>query len=123
MKLGLIFLKIQLAIPGYAIPTYERMKDTLIPEKRRLVRAMMEQIIAKSVRVSTVLDLWSSKSMNGYLGVSLSGVNDDFKPFNFVLACREVKERHTSENILRVYEEIIQSWNLSSKIETICYKY
>jgi hypothetical protein len=53
--------------------------------------------------------------MNGYMGVSISGVSD-FTPFNFILAFREIKGRHTSVNILRLYEEIIQSWNLSNKV-------
>ena len=69
----------------------------------------MEIIFEKSKRLSTIIDLWSSKLMDGYMGVSISGVNENFMPFNFVLACREIIGSHTSANAFRAFTKTLFS--------------
>lgn len=65
-----------------------------------------------------MLDLWSSKKMEGFMGMTASGVGSDSKPFTVLVACRKIEGKHTAEKIAEEYDEIMQKWNLSSKVKT-----
>src|SRR6266498_2328043 len=68
---------------------------------------------------SLTLDLWTSRSRAGYLDVTCSFVNIQFKLYEATLAIEYLKYPHTSENIVNCLNQIIKKWNLDGKIFTI----
>ena len=79
------------AVPDYQLPSYERMRDTLIPHLYEEVAKTVEKHIASSPACSVMMDLWSSKSIEGFLGGQLfcSAVTCDYEPFTAFLSLRE----------------------------------
>lgn len=60
------------------------------------------------------MDIWSSKSMDGYIGFTCSAVSDDFEKFVVFLGVRKMHGRHTSQAILAEYEQLLQDWKIPS---------
>lgn len=98
------------------MPCYEKMRDTLIPEKQKHTKDFIGKKLQEVDHLCVHIDLWSSKSMDGYLGLSVAGVTRAFVPFKYYLACRNIKGRHTGQSILAEYEDIVQSWGLQNKV-------
>jgi len=64
------------------------------------------------------MDLWSSKTMRGYLGISCTGVTEDYEPFNAFLTLRPMQGSHTGEAIFAEYESVMKDWNITNKVNT-----
>ncbi len=60
------------------------------------------------------MDIWSSKSMDGYIGFTCSAVTDEFEKFVVFLGIRKMHGRHTSQAILAEYEQLLQDWKIPS---------
>nr|CAH0105858.1 unnamed protein product [Daphnia galeata] len=102
--------------PIYKIPSYEKMRDTVIPSMySRIVEGVKE--ILNSCDVATImLDLWSSNSMLGFMGVSFSSVTADYIPFTCFLNMKEMPKNHTAEAILSESECVFSDWGLNGKV-------
>ena len=92
------------------------MRDTLIPEKQRKTKEFIAKKLENVSNLCAHIDLWSSKSMDGYLGLSVSGIDKNFVPFKAYLACCHVQGSHTGKRILSEYEDIVQNWGLQNKV-------
>lgn len=57
-------------------------------------------------------DLWSSKTMEAYLGLTIHYVTTNFELRSFILSVAPVRGRHTGENIKTWLEYQLTSWNL-----------
>ncbi len=68
--------------------------------------------------VSLTCDGWTSKGHNSYLGVTVHFV-DDWILKSYVLALKHVTKKHTAENLLSELREVIEEWDLSSKVTTV----
>ena len=97
------------------------MRERLIPAKKRVTKDFIEQELKNIKTLCAHIDIWSSKKMDGYLGISVAGIKDDFSCFKAYLACKNIKGRHTGLAILRVYEEVVQLWKLQNKVHTFLY--
>lgn len=103
-------------MPGYDIPSYERLRDTLIPERYQELREEITRLIDTSYSCSIILDIWSSPSMKSYLGVSCSFVTETFVPFTCFLTLKEMPKHHTAAAIFAEYEAIMEEWKISKKV-------
>ncbi|KAK4028077.1 hypothetical protein OUZ56_017257 [Daphnia magna] len=55
------------AVPGYKLPGIERMRYKIIPDIFHTTRDKLMKIIKESTSFTIILDIWSSKSMMGYI--------------------------------------------------------
>ncbi|KZS05463.1 Uncharacterized protein APZ42_031370 [Daphnia magna] len=55
------------AVPGYKLPGIERMRYKIIPDIVHTTRDKLMKIIKESTSFTIILDIWSSKSMMGYI--------------------------------------------------------
>lgn len=92
------------------------MRDTLIPKQKQEICHYIRNMLQDVNSVSVMMDLWSKKNMEGFIGVSICGVTKSYSPFNMLLASRQVIGRHTGERIIAKYEDIIKSWGLEKKV-------
>ena len=104
------------AAPSYNIPSPAKLREKLIPrlleESEKALKAKLDQ--AKSITV--MLDLWSSKAMDGYLGLSCKGVTKEFEPFHGFLDIPKLAGSHTGKAICEVYKRVVKEYNLHNKV-------
>jgi hypothetical protein len=105
--------------PFYELPSDKRIKELLVDGynycKQEIIRLFEQDVTSCSL----TLDLWTSRSRAGYLGVTCSFVNAQFELHEAILAIRYLKYPHTSKSIVECLNQIIQEWNLNEKVFTI----
>ena len=101
-------------MPDYSIPCPETMRKTL-PQVYKAAKDRIFHKLAACVSFSIIIDIWSSKSMLGFIGFTCFAVTPDFGLINCFLGLRQVFGSHTSQAILAQYEEIMKEWNLTDR--------
>ncbi|KZS10217.1 Uncharacterized protein APZ42_025370 [Daphnia magna] len=112
-----VFLRLILFIaPTYNIPSYEKMRDTIIPSIYARTAEVVKTVLKSCNVVTIMLDLWSSNSMVGFMGVSCSSVTADYVPFTCFLNMKEMPSNHTAEAIQSKSECVVSDWELNGKV-------
>ena len=106
------------AQPAYTLPSRKHLSTKILPEKtRRLHDDICEQLTDVSAMCLTI-DIWSNRTMKAYIGITGHYIKD-FKMQSVMLACRRFKGSRTAENILSMYQQVTDSFNLDGKITSI----
>ncbi|XP_046543879.1 E3 SUMO-protein ligase ZBED1-like [Haliotis rubra] len=104
--------------PRFVIPSRKHLTSSLITKKCEEIILAMKQDFEKTESVCVTIDLWSSRQMRGFIGIT--GHYISYWHLESVThGCKQFTGRHTAENILQHYEETIATFNLSSKITNI----
>lgn len=61
-------------------------------------------------------DIWSSAGMKDYLGITLSGVTENFESFTCLFDCKKIEDRHTGAKITADYEELVAERSVLKKL-------
>lgn len=101
---------------GYKLPSVERMRNSLIPNIVDRTKQKAMAIIDQCTCFTIILDIWSSKNMDGYIGFQLIGVSKYFERYHIFLGVKKMTERHTANNVLAEYESMVQRWNIPIKL-------
>ena len=104
--------------PLYELPSDKKVKELLV-NSYNYCKGEIVHLFEGVTSCSLTLDLWTSRSRAGYLGVTCSFVNIQFELCEATLAIEYLKYPHTSENIVDCLNQIIKKWNLDGKIFTI----
>ena len=99
-------------VPGYNLPTCRTFTRKL-EEKLTTCKASIRNLLRDVKYASTTTDLWSSITMDSFLGVTMHFVDAEFKLVNLVLATKEVSGAHTGENIAAWLEAILEDYEVS----------
>lgn len=102
----------QFGMEGYKLPGVEKMRNKLIPSLVSVTKQEVLKIILACLSFTIMLDIWSSKNMMGYIGFVCNCVNSDFERFTIFLCLKKMTNRHTAENILAEYEQVLLDWNI-----------
>ena len=105
-------------MPFYQIPSVERIRDTLLPNLFNKTKEAVQNKLSQATSVAMIMDIWSSKNMEGYIGLSASFLTDSFESFVCLLALRRIYGRHTGEAIAAEYDIKAREWNVSNKVLT-----
>ncbi|CAC5386803.1 unnamed protein product [Mytilus coruscus] len=90
-------------------------KTSIVVTHLKEVRQLLHDNLKKAGHICFTVDLWSNRSMKGFLGITAHYVlNWEMK--SAMIACKRFKGRHTAENILHEYEECITSFNINDKM-------
>ena len=73
----------------------------------------------EATSISLTLDLWTSRSRQGYLGVTCSFIDSKWKLKEFTLTIEHVRYPHTAIHILETLELVLKEWNIRDKVYTI----
>ncbi|KAG0416688.1 hypothetical protein HPB47_006225 [Ixodes persulcatus] len=68
------------------------------------------------VEDASFIDMINYYAMPDYVCVTVHVMDQDFMQHVYVLACREMPEDHTAENILRFLQAVIEEWDLPDSI-------
>ncbi|CAB4440482.1 unnamed protein product [Rhizophagus irregularis] len=103
----------------YELPSDKKVKELSVKGynycKQEIIH-LLEQGVASC---SLTLDLWTSRSQDGYLGVTCSFVNIQFELHETILSIKYLKYPHTSNIIVDCLTQIIQEWDLNENVFTI----
>src|SRR5262249_51165852 len=87
-----------------------------INKAREIVTKNIKNILNEAISVSITCDLWTSRSKQGFLGVTCHYITESFEFKEIILAIKYLQHPHTANRIQEVLEEIINQWNLREKI-------
>jgi hypothetical protein len=98
---------------GYQLPSVSRMRNKLIPSVMDKTRLEVMKILQASTSISIILDIRSSKNMLGFIGLTCMCVKKEFeRRMVFLGVKKKMTERHTAENILAEFDQVLRDWNI-----------
>ena len=78
-----------------------------------MLREKIVKKIDEEVKFFTVTtDIWSSRTMESFMALTLHSLAEDFQPINFTLAVELLRERHTAAFIKKSLEQQFECWRL-----------
>ena len=69
--------------------------------------------------ISFTTDLWTSRAKQGYIGVTASFMDSDFKIYDILLELKYLPYSHTAEHIRDAIQTVMRNWNLQEKVIAI----
>ena len=88
----------------------------LIPEVVGQIKACLIQKLLSCSSCAVTLDLWTSRRMHGYFGITVHFENDEWKMKSYLLCCKQMKGRHTGESIHMEYESVLEYYDIEEKV-------
>nr|CAG8656639.1 5008_t:CDS:2 [Entrophospora candida] len=73
-------------------------------------------VINTCVTATITTDLWTSRSKEGYIGVTCHWLSPKFEPIDILLAIERMPYPHTNEIILNYLKNLVEEFGLSNKI-------
>ncbi len=104
--------------PNFHIPSRKTISTKLLPDLKRRTRASLRCSLSQASAVSLTVDIWTSRDMRSYLGVTAHYVQD-FQLKKAMLSCIRFRGSHTAENIAEQYDSLIEEYDLRGKVLTI----
>lgn len=86
-----------------------------MPQLSATVKTHLIQLMGKTEHICLTVDLWSNPSIKSFFGMTGHFIID-FVMQSVVLSCQCFKGRHTAENIFKVYEDVLENYNIQDKI-------
>lgn len=105
--------------PKYQIPSRKHLSYVLLQKKYEHIKVTVKETLGKVKTVNLTIDLWSNRQMRSYLGINAHLLTEDWSMESLVLGCNRVRGRHTSDNIMLWYEEIVSEFCVGEKIKHI----
>ncbi|CAG8466542.1 10225_t:CDS:2 [Dentiscutata heterogama] len=72
------------------MPCEETVKKIIYTAYKYSLPILKEKLINEAISVSLCIDLWIARSRRGYLGITCSFINNDYKRCEFVLTIKYV---------------------------------
>ncbi|XP_042148139.1 zinc finger BED domain-containing protein 4-like [Ixodes scapularis] len=112
---------IRYAIPEYVVPSRKTFSRTVIPDlyaaKKSELKKRIRAIFEGAVECYTLTtDGWTSRAGDSYVCVTVHVLDEDFVQHVYALACKEMPEEHTAENVLRFLRTVVEEWDLPDNI-------
>lgn len=105
--------------PSFIIPSQETVKNIIHEAFNYTLPQLKALIKDEAISVSLTMDLWTSKSRQGYLGITCSFIDSEWKLKEFTLTIEHVRYPHTATHILETLESILEEWNIRNKVYAI----
>ena len=99
----------------FAMPSRKHLSTVLLKKRTETLQDSVKSMLTQSSSVSLTVDIWSSRQMRSYLGVTAHFMHN-WKLMSAMLACRRFKGRHTAENIAAHYDEIIKIFDIENSV-------
>ncbi|XP_055343018.1 uncharacterized protein LOC129591407 [Paramacrobiotus metropolitanus] len=100
-------------------PRRHQLTRHILPKFEKEIRGKIQILLSTATAVSLNVDLWTSKRCHGYMGVTVSFIDEKFCLRNFVLGCPRFKESHTAENIFQLATVLILDYNLKDVLHYV----
>jgi len=104
---------------GFIMPDEKGIKKVIADTYNSTMPALIEKIRVESKSVSLTTDMWTSRSGQGYIGITCSYIDSKFTLHEITLTVNYVHYPHTAEHITESLEEILEDWKLREKVFVI----
>ena len=101
------------------MPDEKGIKKVIADTYNSTMPALIEKIRVESKSVSLTTDMWTSRSGQGYIGITCSYIDSKFTLHEITLTVNYVRYLHTAEHITESLEEILEDWKLREKVFVI----
>ncbi|XP_051784492.1 E3 SUMO-protein ligase ZBED1-like [Erpetoichthys calabaricus] len=101
--------------PRYVIPSRKYFSQTAIPDLYREHRGKLQAEVATVPDYSTTADVWSSRTMEPYLSLTIHFINDDWLLKSYCLQTSYFPNDHTGELLAAGLLEALNSWGLAEQ--------
>ena len=104
--------------PGYVVPSRIHV-TTICRKKYTTIKEELLSSLQNIPSVALTTDIWTSRTVQAYLTVTVHFITDDWLMGSKVLVTREMTERHTGIHIAESLTETAKDWNLDGKVTAI----
>lgn len=105
----------------YVIPSQTYFSQVAIPELDEKHKALVETELSHVECYAATTDLWSSRTKEPYISLTIRFINEDFKLKSRSLQTAFFPQDHTSENIATGMREALAAWGLDER-RLVCIK-
>ena len=109
----------EILYPAYQVPSRKYLSTVLLNKKYLAVKNKILQRLAEVKTIHLTIDLWSNRQMKSCLGITGHYISEDWVLQSFMLGCNRVFGRHTSDNIVSWYDDIVTDFDVGSKVKHI----
>ncbi|XP_061918596.1 E3 SUMO-protein ligase ZBED1-like [Entelurus aequoreus] len=102
----------------YKIPSRTYFNQVAIPQLYAECKEKVEREVKNVLYYATTTDMWSSRTSEPYLSLTLHYINDDFELKSRCLQTAYFPMDHTGENIALGLRECLASWGLKEEDQT-----
>ena len=99
-------------------PSRKHLSTKLIPDKALEMQKSLISQLSDCTELSMTIDIWTNRQMRSYIGITAHFIRD-WKLQNAMLVCKRFTGRHTADNIVAQYEEVINAFHIRGKITNI----
>ena len=103
----------------YQLPSRKQLSTVLLKKKHDSLKNSVQEKLKNTDTINLTIDLWSNRQMRSYLGITGHYISNDWNLESVMLACNRVTGRHTADNIMMWYEEIISAFGVMEKVKHI----
>ena len=76
-----------------------------------LVQSKMKEKIKRDIKYfSTTTDIWSSRTMESFMTITLQALTEDFNMINMTLEVEPLQRKHTGTYIMEKMSESFHNW-------------
>jgi hypothetical protein len=96
----------------FSIPSRKKLRRQLVHFGEFVKQKMKDKLNQDVKYFGATTDIWSSRTMESYMAITLQALTQDFDMINLTLAVEPLHERHTGDVIRQHLEQSFTSWNL-----------
>ena len=101
---------------NFELPSDKEFRKRIFEAYEFSQKQLKQYIHENSNSVSLTCDLWTSRSKQGFLGVTCHLITPDFEMKEITLAIRYMPYPHTGDTIQKELESVILEWGLKDKV-------
>lgn len=101
----------------YDIPSRKYFAEVEMPHLHEEVRGRVEQELRQVKHYATTTDLWSSRTMDPYLSLTVHYITDEWKLHSKCLQTSYFPDDHTGTLIAQGLREALESWGLDERLQ------
>ncbi|CAI2193314.1 4593_t:CDS:2, partial [Funneliformis geosporum] len=105
--------------PNYKLPNEKNLKLLIHQSYDWTESTMRELLMSEAKYISFTTDLWTSRAKQGYIGVTASFMDSDFKIYDILLELKYLPYPHKAEHIRDALQTVMRTWNLQEKLIAI----
>ncbi|CAB5393607.1 unnamed protein product [Rhizophagus irregularis] len=123
------FRKLLFALdPLYSIPCDKPLKNLITDTYKTGVNELLSLIVSSCKFISITTDLWTAKSGTGYIGITGYWMDENFKPYDVLIAIESILYPHTAiaissylekYNMVNMRSQRIEDYRLEDKSERL----
>ena len=85
-----------------------------------LVQLKMKEKIKRDIKyLGNTTDIWSSRTMESFMAITLQALTDDFNMINMTLEVEPLQRKHTGTYIMEKMSESFHNWGIEKENMTM----